>query len=50
MSKDSQIDSKPVREAKAQGKTSFASSTADNNNNNTKKQSGNRHQPNDDKK
>jgi hypothetical protein len=49
MPKDSQIDPKRVREAKAKGQTSFASDKADNGHNNNKKQSGNRHKPGSDK-
>ena|GEM_PF-141434 len=49
MPKDSQIDPKEVRKAKAKGQTSFASDKADNGNNNSKKQSGNRHKPGSDK-
>ncbi|MCL2638044.1 MAG: hypothetical protein FWD48_06685 [Oscillospiraceae bacterium] len=49
MAKDSQIDSKDVRKAKAKYKTSFASDKANNGNNNDKKQSGNRHKPGSDK-
>ena len=50
MAKDSQIDPKPVREMKAQGKMSFAASEADNGSNNAKRQSGNRNKANDDKR
>jgi hypothetical protein len=45
MAKDSQIDPKEVRKAKAKGKTSFASDKAADGSNNNKKQSGNRHKP-----
>ncbi|MCL2697334.1 MAG: hypothetical protein FWE74_04555 [Oscillospiraceae bacterium] len=49
MPKDSQIDPKEVRKAKAKGQTPFASDKADNGRNNDKKQSGNRHKPGSDK-
>jgi len=50
MAKDSQIDPKEVREAKAKGGPTMAQSALNGEGRNTKKQSGNRHHPGDDKK
>lgn len=49
MAKDSQLDPKPVRKAKAKGGPTMAESSNDNGNNNSKKQSGNRHKPGNDR-
>ncbi|MCL2639171.1 MAG: hypothetical protein FWD48_12500 [Oscillospiraceae bacterium] len=49
MPKDSQIDPKEVRKAKAKGQIPFASDKATTDNNNSKKQSGSRHKPGSDK-
>lgn len=48
--KDSQLDPKAVRKAKASGGPTMAESAADGEGRNTKKQSGSRHQAGDDKK
>jgi len=45
MAKDSQLDPKPVRKAKAKGGASIAESEYQNEGRNDKKQSGNRHKP-----
>ena len=45
MAKDSQLDPKPVRKAKAKGGQTMAESSNDNGRNNNKKQSGNRKKP-----
>lgn len=45
MAKDSQLDPKPIRKAKAKGGQTMAESSNDNGNNTSKKQSGNRHKP-----
>jgi len=50
MSKDSQIDSKPVRTKKSGGGPHMAQSETDGEGRNTKKQSGSRHKPGDDPK
>jgi len=50
MPKDSQLDPKPVRKAKAKGGPTMAESSWDNGSRNTKKQSGNRHNVGDDPK
>ena len=49
MSKDSQLDPKPIRKIKAKGGPTMAESALDGGTNNNKKQSGNRHRPGDDK-
>ena len=48
MAKDSQIDSKEVRQKKAKGGPTLAGSRTDGGSRNTKKQSGNRHKAGDD--
>ncbi|MCL2588391.1 MAG: hypothetical protein FWD84_03175 [Oscillospiraceae bacterium] len=45
MPKDSQLDPKGVRKAKAKGGTTLAQSAPDGEGRNNKKQSGNRHKP-----
>lgn len=50
MAKDSSLDPKPVRKAKAKGGPTLAESANDGGNNNSKKQSGNRKKPGDDPK
>ncbi len=50
MPKDSQIDPKPVREAKSHGGPTMAQSALDGEGRNAKKQSANRHHAGDDKK
>jgi len=45
MAKDSQLDPKSVRKAKARGGTTMADSGNDGESRNNKKQSGNRHKP-----
>jgi len=49
MAKDSQLDPKPVRKAKAKGGHTMAESSNNNGSNTTKKQSGNRHKPGNDR-
>lgn len=49
MAKDSQLDPKETRKAKAKGGVTMAESAADNGSNTPKKQSGNRHKPGNDK-
>ena len=49
MSKDSQLDPKPIRKAKANGGSTMAESAPDGEGRNNKKQSGNRHKPGSDK-
>lgn len=48
MAKDSQIDPKEIRAAKAKGGPTMAQSALDGESRNDKKQSGNRHKPNHD--
>lgn len=48
MAKDSQLDPKEVRKAKARGGPTFAASAPDGEGRNSKKQSGSRHKPGDD--
>ena len=50
MAKDSQLDPKPVRKAKAKGGPTMAESSNDNGTNNSKKQSGSRKKPGSDSK
>ena len=50
MSKDSQLDPKPVRAEKAHGKTTMAQSGPDGEGRNNKKQSGNRQKPGNERK
>ena len=50
MAKDSQLDPKPIRKAKAKGGPTMAGSALDGEGRNNKKQSGSRHKPGDDKK
>ena len=45
MAKDSQLDPKPVRKAKAKGGPTMAESSNDGKSRNGKKQSGSRHKP-----
>ena len=45
MAKDSQLDPKPVRKAKAKGGPTLAESANDGESRNNKKQSGSRHKP-----
>ena len=45
MAKDSQLDPKPVRKAKAKGGPTMAESKLDGKSRNNKKQSGSRHKP-----
>ena len=45
MAKDSQLDPKPIRKAKANGGATMAESQWDNGSRNNKKQSGSRHKP-----
>ena len=47
MAKDSQLDPKPVRKAKAKGGPTMAESSSDNGSNTGKKQSGSRKKPGD---
>lgn len=49
MSKDSQIDPKPIRKIKSNGGPTMAESALDGKSRNTKKQSGNRQKPGNDK-
>jgi len=49
MAKDSQIDPKEIRKAKAKGGPTFAQSANDGESRNNKKQSGSRHKPGADK-
>ena len=49
MAKDSQIDPKEVRKAKAKGGATMAESKSDNGTRNSKKQSGNRKKPGNDR-
>ena len=49
MSKDSQLDPKPIRKAKAKGGHTMAESGLDGEGRNNKKQSGSRHKPGNDK-
>lgn len=50
MAKDSQLDGKSTRKAKAKGGSTMAESELDGESRNTKKQSGSRHKAGDDKK
>lgn len=49
MSKDSQLDPKPVRKEKAKGGPTMAESALDGKSKNSKHQSGSRHKPGNDK-
>jgi len=49
MPKDSQLDPKHIRKAKADGGPTMAESALDGEGRNNKKQSGNRHKPNSDR-
>ena len=49
MPKDSQLDPKEIRKAKANGGSTMAESALDSEGRNNKKQSGNRHKPGSDK-